>query len=87
MKQFYKTSDPKGVHINESGKDIIIKINTIINALMPECAGVTKRKWSSNHSPTAGQQKKEQGISSTPPQNVTSPVLSTVIRTYARQIA
>ena len=62
MKQFYKTSDPKGVHVNESGKDIIIKINTIINALMPESAGVTKRKWSSNHSPTAGQQKKSREL-------------------------
>ena len=52
MKQFYQTGDLKGVHVNESGKNIII--NTITNALMPESAGGSKRKWSSNHSPAAG---------------------------------
>ena len=34
MKQFYQTSHSKGVHVNESDKNIII--NTITNALMPD---------------------------------------------------
>ena len=74
IKQLYKTSDPKGVHVNESGKDIIIII--MINTLTPESASGSMRNWSSNHSPTAGQQTKEQRLSSSPAQNVAPPVNS-----------
>ena len=76
IKQLYKTSDPKGVHVNESDKDIIIIINIMINTLTPESASGSMRNWSSNHSPTAGQQTKEQRLSSSPPQNVAPPVNS-----------
>ena len=69
IKLFYTTDDQKGVHLAKPGKDIII--NTIMNALQPEPAGGSKRKNSSNHSPTAGQQHKQQILSSSPTQHVT----------------
>ena len=67
IKQFYQSSDQKRVHLNAPCKYIII--NTIVNSLLHESAGGCKRKYSSNHSPTAGQLAKEQILSSSPPAN------------------
>ena len=86
IKQFYQSSDQKGVHLNAPGKDILI--NTIVNSLLPESADGCKRKYSSNHSPTAGQLAKEQRLSSSPLEKVTPLLINPncLMNTYVPRI-
>ena len=65
MKHHYDKSDEKGVHLTESGKELLISI--IINTLYPEPANINKRKRSATHSPANDKQLKEQRLNSTPP--------------------
>ena len=65
MKHHYDKSDEKGVHMTESGRELLI--SSIINTLYPEPANINKRKNSATHSPANDKQLKEQRLSSTPP--------------------
>ena len=71
MKHHYDKSDEKGVHMTESGRELLI--SSINKTLYPEPANINKSKNSATHNPANDKQIKEQR------QRLQSPVKVTLI--------